>query len=650
GRVDPPDIDVDFPWDEREAVQRYVFRAYEGRSGMVANHVSFRGRSALRDPAKAMGIPAEEIGSMVRFFRHGEHELIPPYLREASARLQGFPRNLGTHCGGVVITPGPITDYTHVQTSALGFPLIAWEKDATEDAGLVKIDLLGNRSLAVLRDTIALVARRPDGEAIDWERFDPLEDAPTRDLIAGGGTLGVFYVESPATRQLLTKMGCGDYPHLVIASSIIRPAANKYIRLFVKRLRGAPYEALHPLVQDTLAETYGIMVYQEDVSRVAIDLCGFPIEDADRLRKILSKKDRELTLPDFRDRFFAGGRARGVSDEVLQKAWDMILSFDGYSFCKAHSASYAQVSYRVAYLKRRYPLEFIASVINNGGGFYGRQTYLDECRRMGFAILAPDVNASAWEYTVEGAPPSGLRVGLGQLRDIRKPFVDQLLAERARGGPFAGFHDFVRRTDPRLVDLRALIRSGSLDSVADGCTRPQLFFRFLNLAKEDGLGLVQSVPSLVGDYPARTKLADEVRTLGMVVSRHPLTLFRGRIERIARHHGLGPVISSADIPRYKGRRVWIPGILVTGKEVVTKGREPMIFVSFEDEHAIFETVLFPDAFRRFFPMLDDGWAFLVHGRVDEDYGALSIGVERLVKVSRDSGAGTDAAAPHHAGD
>jgi error-prone DNA polymerase len=477
----------------------------------------------------------------------------------------------------------------------------------------------------------------------------------------------VFYVESPATRQLLTKMGCGDYPHLVIASSIIRPAANKYIRLFVKRLRGAPYEALHPLVQDTLAETYGIMVYQEDVSRVAIDLCGFPIEDADRLRKILSKKDRELTLPDFRAKFFAGGRGRGVSDEVLQKAWDMILSFDGYSFCKAHSASYAQVSYRVAYLKRRYPLEFIASVINNGGGFYGRQTYLDECRRMGFAILPPDVNASAWEYTVEGAggpagaagagtvggppgPPTGLRVGLCQLRDIRKPFVDALLAERARGGPFAGFHDFVRRTDPRLVDLRALIRSGSLDSVADGCTRPQLFFRFLNVAKEDGLGLVQPVPSLVGDYPARTKLADEVRTLGMVVSRHPLTLFRGRIERIARHHGLGPVIGSADIARYKGRRVWIPGILVTGKEVVTKGREPMIFVSFEDEHAIFETVLFPDAFRRFFPMLDDGWAFLVHGRVDEDYGALSIGVERLVKVSRDSGAGTDAAAPHPAGD
>ncbi len=220
----------------------------------------------------------------------------------------------------------------------------------------------------------------------------------------------MFYVESPATRQLLSKMRAGDYENLVIASSIIRPAANKYIRTFVKRLHGAPYQPLHPLVAGTLAETYGIMVYQEDVSRVAIDLAGFPIEEADRLRKILSKKDRELTLPDFRERFFRGARARGCRRGYLGKVWDMILSFDGYSFCKAHSASYAQVSYRVAYLKRFYPLEFIASVINNGGGFYGRQTYLDECRRMGFPILPPDVNTSAWEYTVETVAPAAAAV------------------------------------------------------------------------------------------------------------------------------------------------------------------------------------------------------------------------------------------------
>ena len=631
GRKDPPDIDVDFPWDERDRMLKYVFEKYAGRSAMVANHVTFGPRSALRDPAKAMGIAEEEISRLVRSFRLGRIDEIPAALREAAARIRGMPRNLGTHCGGVVITPGPLTDYTTVQTSPLGYPVIAWEKDATEEAGLVKIDLLGNRSLAVLRDTIALVEAN-HGVRIDWESFDPLADAETRDLIASGKTLGVFYVESPATRQLLTKMRAGDYENLVIASSIIRPAANPYIRTFVKRLHGAPYQPLHPLIADTLAETYGVMVYQEDVSRVAIDLAGFPIEDADRLRKILSKKDRELKLPDFRERFFRGARARGVGEGTIEKVWDMILSFDGYSFCKPHSASYAQVSYRVAYMKRFHPLEFIASVINNGGGFYGRQTYVDECRRMGFPILPPDVNRSAWGYTVEEG--RGLRVGLGQLKDIRGEFVDELVAERARGGAFTGFRDFLMRTAAPFADLRVLIRSGTLDSIAEGCTRPQLFFRHLNIDREAGFGFLPPPPPLIGDYPQRVKLADEVRSMGIVVSRNPLALFRGRIERIVRERGLAPFIRSPDIPRCRGQKVWIAGILVTGKEVATKKSEPMIFVSFEDEDAVFETVLFPDSFRRHYALLDDGWAFLVFGRVEEDLGALAISVESLEPVSR----------------
>ena len=183
GRKDPPDIDVDFPWDERERILKYVFAKYEGRAAMVANHVTFGPRSAIRDPAKALGLPEEATAELVRAFRHGRFDDIPSYIREAASRIRGFPRNLGTHCGGVVITPGPITDYTHVQTSPLGYPLLAWEKDATEEAGLVKIDLLGNRSLAVLRDTLELVERN-HGVRLEWESFDPLADTATADLIA----------------------------------------------------------------------------------------------------------------------------------------------------------------------------------------------------------------------------------------------------------------------------------------------------------------------------------------------------------------------------------------------------------------------------------------------------------------------------------
>ncbi|MGO9410848.1 MAG: DNA polymerase III subunit alpha [Spirochaetia bacterium] len=638
GRKDPPDIDVDFPWDEREKTLRYVFQKYEGRAAMVANHVTFGPRSALREPAKALGLPEEELRSFVRAFRQGRLDDIPPSVREAAARIRGFPRNLGTHCGGVVITPGPITDYTHVQTSALGYPLIAWEKDATEDAGLVKIDLLGNRSLAVLRDALEMVERN-HGRRYEWETFDPLADADTRDLISEGKTIGVFYVESPATRQLLTKMRRGDYENLVIASSIIRPAANQYIRTFVKRLHGAPYRPLHPLIEGTLAETFGVMVYQEDVSRVAIDLAGFPIEEADRLRKILSKKDRDLTLRDLREKFFHGARSRGVADQTIAKVWDMILSFDGYSFCKAHSASYAQVSYRVAYLKRFYPLEFIAAVINNGGGFYGRQTYLDECRRLGFAILPPDVNASGWEYT---ALPAGLRVGLMQLKDARPELVEAIVQERRRGGPYAGFRDFLLRVPCRFEDVRVLIRSGALDSISEGCSRPQMFFRWQNIDKEEGLGFPPAPPPFIGDYPERVKLKDEVSTLGIVISCHPLKLFRPRIQGIIESLGLSPLVRSIDIPSHRGEKVWAAGILVTGKEVATKKQEPMIFVSFEDELAIFETVLFPGSFAKFHQQLDDGWAFLVYGRVEDDLGALSISVEKLLTVSRKNGEENDA--------
>ena len=425
---------------------------------------------------------------------------------------------------------------------------------------------------------------------------------------------------------------------MVIVSSIIRPAANQYIRTFVKRLHGAPYQPLHPLIEGTLAETFGVMVYQEDVSRVAVDLAGFAIEEADRLRKILSKKDRDLKLPDLREKFFSGARNRGVAEQTIVKVWDMILAFDGYSFCKAHSASYAQVSYRVAYLKRFHPLEFIAAVINNGGGFYGRQTYVDECRRLGFAILPPDVNASRWEYAAE---PAGLRIGLMQLKDARRELVDKVVQERERGGPYADFRDFLVRVPCRFEDVRVLIRSGALDSVSEGSSRPQMFFRWQNIDKEEGLGFPPPPAPFIRDYPERVKLKDEVRTLGIVISRHPLELFRPRIQRIVEDRGLSPFVRSIDIPSHRGEKIWTAGVLVTGKEVATKKQEPMIFVSFEDELAILEAVLFPGSFARFYQQLDVGWAFLIYGRVEDDLGALSISVEKLLTISQKNGEESD---------
>ncbi|MBN2739044.1 MAG: DNA polymerase III subunit alpha [Spirochaetales bacterium] len=634
GRKDPPDIDVDFPWDERDRIFRYVFDKYQGCSAMVANQVSFAGRSCLREPAKALGLDDEEIASLIGLRRLGQVDKVPDYLLRAAGRLRGFPHYIGLHCGGVVITPRAVSEYSHVQPSLSGFPVLAWEKDGTEDARLVKIDLLGNRSLGVLRDTLALVKKHRHRD-IPWESFSPLDDKETRSMIEAGQTLGVFYVESPATRQLLKKMRSGDFESLVIASSIIRPAANVYIREFVKRLHGKAYEPLHPLIYQTLKETMGIMVYQEDVSRVAIDLAGFSVEQADQLRKIISKKDRQLTMEAFKQDFFNGASARGVSQEVCQKVWDMILSFTGYSFCKPHSASYALVSYKLAYLKRFYPLEFMASVINNQGGFYSRQTYLNELQRMGFPVLPVCIVNSAMNYAPDYSCSEKpcLRMGLFQLAEISRPFLEQLLEEREKA-PFQGLMDFLQRLKPGLPVMRFLIRSGALDNLEPQMSRPVMFWFFFHHKSMEGLFFADQIeaPAFLNDYAENIKREDEFKTLGVLVTCHPLRAFSQKIMALARRKNMGPLASSRDIPRFQGKRIFLAGLIVAGKEVPTKKGDQMIFVSFEDSHSIYETVFFPQAYERFYPQLDHMGMYLLAGKVENDLGALSINVDFLFRV------------------
>ncbi|MGA1868047.1 MAG: PHP domain-containing protein, partial [bacterium] len=355
GRTDPPDIDVDFAWDERDRVFEYVIEKYGlTHVAMVATHLTFKPRSALRETARVYGLPEAEIGRVTKklpWFFHPEKESSPyashlkdihldppwPEIIHLAERLMGHPRGIATHCGGIIITPGPIYHTVPVQYSAKKLPLIQWEKDGAEDMGLVKIDLLGNRSLAVIRDAVAMI--KAEGYPFDETRWDPVSDPKTQELLAKGRTMGIFYVESPAMRLLQEKTGRGDFEHLVIHSSIIRPAANTYIREYIRRLRGGSYSFLHPKLAPVLGETYGIMVYQEDVSRVAMTLADFSFEDANTLRKIISKKDKYKKLRDFKEKFFSGALRNGVSKETAEQVWDMMLSFSGYSFCKPHSAS-----------------------------------------------------------------------------------------------------------------------------------------------------------------------------------------------------------------------------------------------------------------------------------------------------------------------
>jgi len=550
-RRDPPDIDVDFPWDERDQVQQYVLDAWgRERTAMVANHVCFRARAAVREVAKVWGLPDGEIAKVSKRLmrawvakdveRHiHEHPLFaglkldPPWpeILGWSARLEGIPRAISTHCGGVVIVPDELAHTTPTQPAPVGVPIIHWEKDTTEEAGLLKIDLLGNRSLAVIRDALAAIEKN-HGHRIDYAAWDPLEDPATQALIARGDTLGVFYVESPSMRLLQQKTRRGDFPHLVIHSSIIRPAANDYIEEYVRRLHGGRYKTLHPILDGLLKETYGIMCYQEDVSRTAMEMAGFSAANADELRKILSKKHQKKRLEDLRQQFFAGAADRGVAPGVVEKVWHMIESFGGYSFCKPHSASYALVSFKSAWLRAHYPAEFIAAVISNGGGYYDAFAYFSEARRLGLEVLLPCVNSSA-NATIGATHPhivaavekdgpistprlmteevrgeaerwgpvssvreisSGLRtpsprgsaglessgtlrIGLMHLKGLPQRAREALLEERQRHGPFSNLEDLLQRVPLEASDARILIRAGACDSISQRASRPEMMWQ-----------------------------------------------------------------------------------------------------------------------------------------------------------------------------
>ena len=644
-REDPPDIDVDFPWDEREKALQYVFDTYPGSSAMVADHVCFKRRGAAREAAKALGMTDMQTNELMKKWRGGRGEPLPEPISRAAALLYGRPRFIGTHPGGMIITPGPITAYTHVQPSASGVPVIAWEKDGAEACGLIKIDLLGNRSLAVLRDTITL-ANRERREKLDWQGFQPYDDQRTRTYIESGDTAGIFYIESPATRQLLKKMGCADFEHVVAASSIIRPAANKWINEYVRRLKGGGYTPLSPRLEGVLDETYGIMVYQEDVARVAIAAAGFNPGEADQLRKTLSKKNRAEKLARWRKRFLSGAARCGTPAADAELLWQGILSFDGYSFCKSHSASYALVSYRLAWLKLRYPLEFMVSVINNGGGFYSRQVYLNIVRRMGFPVLRPDINRSSALYTIErpgnGCGIKAMRAGLLQVKELPAVLIEEIMGQREKDGPFADFVDFICRIRPSYRSVRMLIKSGCLDCIAGPLNRPQMFWMYYHSqkARENGVRNLEGnfdiaeTPALKA-YSRAVCLSDEIETLELIFSRHPVDLFSARAVDVLRDSFSGvQYIDSRSLKIETGRDVVIAGTLAAEKEVVTSKKKPMSFVSFEDAWSMFETVFFPDAWETYEPVLASGFAFLIEGRVETELGAEYINVRRLICLNR----------------
>ena len=657
GRKDPPDIDVDFAWDERDDVQAAVLAHFSGRAAMVCNHVLIQPRMAIRETAKVFGLGEAEIGRVVRrlpsFWRMQatDGELMAEIRRRPEARqtafpepwpkilsaartLLGAPRYLSVHAGGVVITPEPIETYVPIQRAAKGVPILQWEKDGTEEAGLVKIDLLGNRSLGVIRDALADIRENPGKEAVpDEARWEPEDDFATQEALAQGRTMGCFYIESPAMRLLQQKTKVGDFDHLVIHSSIIRPAANDCIQEYIRRLHGGAWDPIHPLLSDVLDETFGIMVYQEDVSRAATALAGFSPAEADALRKVLSKKDKERALADYREHFFAGARTRGVAEEKIEAVWEMILSFSGYSFCKPHSASYARVSFQAAYLKVHFPAAFMAAVISNGGGFYSTFAYVSEARRLGLTILPPDVGKSRIRWQGKGTT---IRVGLSAVKGLSDQTQDRIVAARKQRS-FSGAADFFTRVRPDEAEARALVLCGALDRFSESGSRAGLLWQFARWKTKreknrQAGALFPAVAEEVAPPPLPpenplVRLRREFSILGFLCDRHPMTLYSDSLNQAG-------VIKARDLPALPGRRVQTAGWLITGKRVRTKKGDPMEFLTFEDETGLVETVFFPEAYDRFAPIIEINRPYRLWGKVETDWGAATLTVEKVAALGK----------------
>jgi DNA polymerase-3 subunit alpha/error-prone DNA polymerase len=642
-RTDPPDVDVDFAWDERDdLIKRVIERFGSDHCARVANHNTFRYRSAFRETAKAYGFGDAEISRIEQQVFHfaNKSDIADSLWKEIldiAGKIEGLPRGLGMHCGGLVITPEPIHTYVPVEKSAEGFPLLAWEKDGAEAAGFVKIDLLGNRSLAVIRD--ALKNLEEQGIGIDQSVWRPIDDSATVAALARGDSMGVFYIESPAMRLLQKKTGAGDFAHIVIHSSIIRPAANKFINEYVRRLKGGEWEPLHPRLEKILNETYGILCYQEDVSKTAVALADFNEAEADMLRKVIAKKAGGNKLATYEQQFFQGCRKNGVGEETIKAIWDMMLSFDGYSFCKPHSASYAMVSFQSAYLRVHHPGEFMAAVLSNRGGYYRPHAYIAECRRMGLLVEGPDVNASQWKYYGKG---QRVLIGFMAVKGLSRSGADGIIREREKNGDFLSLADFTRRVRPGRDDIVALCPAGVFDSIAAGIGRP---FQARELLKahtgvkqgqnelfsgdpSPGYKIMGKGSSVLTPVKKKTNMDElwgEYVALGFLRKLHPLALWKDAVMKARR-------IKAIRLGEYIGRQVCLAGWPVTQKEVWTKDGLTMSFLTFEDETALYETVIFPDVYDRYSRLLFDQRPLLVYGRVVEDWGAVSLELSRVELV------------------
>ncbi|HRG52870.1 MAG TPA: DNA polymerase III subunit alpha, partial [Bacteroidia bacterium] len=463
-RINPPDFDIDFSWKDRDDITRYLFEKYgTAHTALLATYNTFQYNSVIRELGKVFGLPKGEIDELVETKRAKQTpDSITHLIFKYSAYIQDFPSHLSIHAGGILISEKPLNYYTATSMPPKGYPLTQFSMIESEGIGLYKFDILSQRGLGHIKDTIEVV-KKNRGIDIDIHQIAAFkEDEKIKSLLRSGKTMGCFYVESPAMRMLLKKLETDSYLGLVAASSIIRPgvAQSGMMREYILRHRDPKRRNyIHPKMEELMKETYGIMVYQEDVIKVAHSFAGLSLAQADVMRRGMSGKFRSREeFQKAKEDFFKNCKNFGYTDELTKEVWRQIESFAGYSFSKGHSASYAVESYQSLYLKAYYPKEFMVGVINNFGGFYRTENYIHEAKMSGANILAPCINNSEHLTSIQH---DDIYLGFIHLGELEKNTIELMLMERGRNGLFLDLEDFMKRVNISVEQLRILIRMGA---------------------------------------------------------------------------------------------------------------------------------------------------------------------------------------------
>ena len=627
-RKNPPDFDIDFASRDRNAMTAYIFERFE-HTALLATYNTFQYKAVIRELGKVFGLPPHEIDAL----GDGRNQTIDEMGRlvlKYSSLIEGLPSHLSVHAGGILISDKDINYYTATHFPRKGFATTQFDMIVAEDIGLYKFDILGQRGLSKIKDTLSIVAKNhPDDPEIDIHNVKPFfKDEKVKELLREAKAIGCFYVESPAMRMLLKKLRADSYLGLVAASSIIRPGVAKsgMMREYILRFRDPErIKEAHPVLLDIMPDTFGVMVYQEDVIKVAHHFAGLTLAEADVLRRGMSGKYRSRKeFHQVKGQFFENCNKKGYDIKDTTDVWRQIESFAGYAFSKGHSASYAVESYQSLYLKAHYPIEYLVATINNGGGFYRPELYVHEARMHGGHVEGPCINTSNVNTVIIGR---SIYLGFGLVKDLEEGVLAQIMKVRSSEGQFVSLQHFIGKVVVSLDQLTLLIRIGAFRFT--GRTKKQLLwdaYMLLGHTKKSKpmyeLFKVESksyvLPSLY--YNEFEDAFDEIELLGFPLI-SPFTLLK---------NGITEELGMKEIEQYLGKEVQMLGYLIAMKRITTSGGKEMCFGTFIDLDGNFiDTTHFPPVIAKY-PFRGKG-IYKIVGKVVEEFDFVSIEVTQMYR-------------------